>query len=69
MDAHCLLVVIFDDRTGVGIVKYYAAQAVIALARQLQLAHDRNPEGGLDLSVMNLADSSVLFRKAPDPAG
>ncbi len=69
VDAQCLLVVIFDDRTGVGIVKYYAAQAVVALARQLQLAHDRNPEGGLDLSVMNLADSSVLFRKAPDPAG
>jgi len=63
VDEHCLLVVIFKAEVGVGIVKYYAGNAVKRLARRLKTARERNPEGGLDLSVLNVADPQNLFRK------
>jgi len=63
VDEHCLLVVIFKAEVGVGVVKYYAGNAVKRLARRLKTARERNPEGGLDLSVLNVADPHRLFRK------
>lgn len=63
IDENCLLLVIFPCSTGVGIVKYHAAAARTSIARQLQTAQARDPESGLDLSVMNMADPSELFRK------
>ena len=63
VDEHCLLVVIFKANISVGAVKYYALTAATRMAEQLKLAHDRNPDGGLDLSVLNIADTSNVFRK------
>jgi predicted regulator of Ras-like GTPase activity (Roadblock/LC7/MglB family) len=63
VDEHCLLVVIFPSQTGLGIVTYYAADAVRRMALQLAVARDRDPGGGFDLSAMNVTDPQELFRK------
>jgi predicted regulator of Ras-like GTPase activity (Roadblock/LC7/MglB family) len=63
VDEYCLLVVIFKSHSGVGVVKYYAATAVKRIARQLKIARERTPEAGLDLSVLNVAETAPLFRK------
>ena len=63
VDDNCMLVVIFKSQTGVGVVKYFAATAVKRIACQLSIAHDRAPGAGLDLSVLNVADTGQFFRK------
>ncbi len=63
VDQHCLLVVVFPSHTGVGVVKYYSAGVINRLAGQLALARARDPEGGLDLSEMNLPNPEEFFRK------
>ena len=63
VDEHCLLVVIFKAEVGVGVVKFYATSAVKRLARRLKTARERNPQGGLDLSALNVANPQQLFRK------
>lgn len=63
VDEHCLLVVIFQSQTGVGVVRFYASGAVKQIAAQLATARARNPGAGLDLSAMNVADPQPLFRK------
>ncbi|MDB6029865.1 MAG: mglB [Verrucomicrobiales bacterium] len=63
VDEYCLLTVIFNAKLSVGAIKYYATPAIEAVAAQLKIAHDRDPGGGLDLSMANLADPSVLFRR------
>ena len=64
IDEHCLLVVIFRAQVGVGIVKYHATENRKQIAKQLKKAQERDPEAGLDLSVLNLADPSTMFRKS-----
>jgi len=61
VDEHCLLVVIFSSH--VGVVKYFATGAIKKIARQLKTARERTPDQGLDLSMINLADTSDVFRK------
>ncbi len=63
IDEHVLLIVIFSASIGVGIMKYFAANAIAKIASQLVVAQNRNPDGGYDLSVLNVADSENLFRK------
>ena len=63
IDEHCLLVVIFKASVSVGAVKYYAISAGARVAEQLKLAQKRDPTAGLDLSVLNLTDTSGVFRK------
>ena len=63
MDENCLLMVIFKAQLSVGAVKYYATPAVEKMANQLKLAHERDPGGGLDLSVLNVADTSEFFKR------
>ncbi|HEX4645395.1 MAG TPA: roadblock/LC7 domain-containing protein [Verrucomicrobiae bacterium] len=62
-DEHCLLVLIFPARVSVGAVKYFAQSSTKRIAEQLKLAHQRDPENGVDLSVLNMADTSGVFRK------
>ena len=62
VDEHCLLVVIFRAQISVGAVKYYAITTISQVAQQLQTAQARSPEEGLDLSVLNIADTADLFR-------
>jgi predicted regulator of Ras-like GTPase activity (Roadblock/LC7/MglB family) len=63
VDEHCLLVVIFKASVSVGVVKYFAAPAVEKTARQLKAAQQRDPSAGLDLSMLNLADPSEVFKR------
>jgi|SRR5450756_981753 len=63
VDIHCLLVVLFQSQAGAGLVKYYSSNCASRIASQLALAQKRTPEGGFDLSILNLADSEELFRK------
>jgi predicted regulator of Ras-like GTPase activity (Roadblock/LC7/MglB family) len=63
IDEHCMLVVIFQANVSVGAVKYFAAPAAHRIKQQLQVAHDRDPGEGLDLSVLNLADPSEVFKR------
>jgi predicted regulator of Ras-like GTPase activity (Roadblock/LC7/MglB family) len=63
VDANCLLVVIFKSQTGIGVVKYFAANATASLAQQLAIAAERAPGRGFDLSELNVANPQELFRK------
>jgi predicted regulator of Ras-like GTPase activity (Roadblock/LC7/MglB family) len=63
VDENCMLVVIFKALVSVGLVKYFAAPAARRLACQLQLAQERDPGPGLDLSQLNVADPSELFKR------
>lgn len=64
----CLLVVIFEAEHSVGVVKYFCAPAVEKIVAQLNAAHQRDPAGGLDLSVLNVADPSTVFKKKRERA-
>ncbi|MGN6553019.1 MAG: roadblock/LC7 domain-containing protein [Verrucomicrobiota bacterium] len=63
VDQHCLLVVIFKAQLSVGAIKYFAEPAARRIASQLQRSLERDPNAGLDLSVLNLADPSALFKR------
>lgn len=63
VDDNCLLVVIFKAQVSVGAVKYFAAPAVKRVAVQLQIAQERDPGASLDLSELNLADPSEVFKR------
>jgi predicted regulator of Ras-like GTPase activity (Roadblock/LC7/MglB family) len=63
IDEFSLLVVIFKALVSVGVVKYYAIPAGEKIAEQMLIAQQRDPEGGLDLSVLNLADTAELFKR------
>jgi predicted regulator of Ras-like GTPase activity (Roadblock/LC7/MglB family) len=63
VDEHCLLVTIFQAAVGVGIVKYFAAATCARIAEQMKIARQREPAAGLDLSALNLADASAVFKR------
>jgi len=62
IDEHCLLLIVFKPEVGVGAVKYFAVPAAQKLAGQLRIARGRNPGAGIDLSVLNMANSAALFQ-------
>jgi predicted regulator of Ras-like GTPase activity (Roadblock/LC7/MglB family) len=73
VDEHCLLLVIFNAQISVGAVKYYATTAIAQIARQLEVARTRAPGEGIDLSVLNFADTADVFARRgsepePEPA-
>jgi len=63
VDECCLLVVIFKAIVSVGMVKYFAAPAARRIAQRIALAYQRDPDAGLDLSELNLIDTTDVFRK------
>jgi predicted regulator of Ras-like GTPase activity (Roadblock/LC7/MglB family) len=63
IDEYVLLTVIFRAQVSVGAVKYFSTPACAHIAEQLLFAQQRDPGAGLDLSVLNLADTSDLFRR------
>jgi predicted regulator of Ras-like GTPase activity (Roadblock/LC7/MglB family) len=63
IDEHCILVTIFTAHVSVGVVKYFSAPAAEQIATQMIAAQERDPGGGLDLSMINLADTSGLFKR------
>ena len=44
-------------------MKYYAAPAAKSIGERIQLATDRAPGAGLDLSDLDVTDVQALFRK------
>jgi predicted regulator of Ras-like GTPase activity (Roadblock/LC7/MglB family) len=66
IDDVCLLVVIFKAHVSVGAVKYFALPTAKRIAVHVQIAHDRNPDATIDLSELNLADTSDLFKRKTD---
>jgi predicted regulator of Ras-like GTPase activity (Roadblock/LC7/MglB family) len=58
-----ILVVIFEADKSVGVVKYFADPVVERIVAQLKTAYERDPGEGLDLSVLNIADTSGVFKK------
>ncbi len=63
VDESCLLTIIFKANLSVGAVKYFAGPAAERIAQQLKTAQEREPSGGLDLSELNLADPSEVFKR------
>ena len=63
VDEYSLLSVVFKASISVGVVKYYAADTTRQIAGQLKLAQERDPDAGLDLSELDVADTSLVFRK------
>jgi hypothetical protein len=63
VDENCLLLIVFKAQVSVGAVKYFAGPAVKHIALQLQIAQEREPGAGLDLSELNLADPSEVFKR------
>jgi predicted regulator of Ras-like GTPase activity (Roadblock/LC7/MglB family) len=63
VDAQCMLLVIFPSKNSVGAVKYFAMSTTSRIATQMQIARGRDPEGGVDLAVLNVADSERLFKR------
>jgi predicted regulator of Ras-like GTPase activity (Roadblock/LC7/MglB family) len=61
------LAVVFPAAIGVGSVKFYGQDVVARLGRQLFTARDRAPDEGLDLSALNIADATPLFRRRVAP--
>jgi len=63
VDEFCLLTVIFKAHLSVGAVKYFSGPAAKRIAKQLQVAQERDPANGLDLSILNVADPSDIFKR------
>jgi predicted regulator of Ras-like GTPase activity (Roadblock/LC7/MglB family) len=63
IDEFSMLVIIFRAQVSVGVVKYFAVPAATRVAEQFQVAVQRDPNAGLDLSVLNLADASDMFKR------
>ncbi len=63
VDDNLLLIVVFPAESGVGAVKYYAADAVARVSAQMQKAAQRAPGAGVDLVSLNTLDLSQVFRK------
>jgi predicted regulator of Ras-like GTPase activity (Roadblock/LC7/MglB family) len=63
VDDNLLLIVVFPAETGVGAVKYYAAEAVARMSAQMQKAALRAPGVCLDLVSLNTLDTTPIFHK------
>jgi predicted regulator of Ras-like GTPase activity (Roadblock/LC7/MglB family) len=63
VDDYSVLIVIFPAQISVGVVKYYTTGAIKSIADQLQVAKTRAPDAGIDLAMLNLADSPEIFKR------
>jgi CDGSH iron-sulfur domain-containing protein 3 len=63
IDEHCLLVVIFRADLSVGAVKYYASTTIPLVARQIEIAQEREPSVSFDLTDLDVTDAAALFRR------
>ena len=63
VDEYCLLVIIFRAQISVGAVKYYTLTTIGQIAEQMKIAQNRSPDEGLDLSMLNVADTADFFRR------
>jgi predicted regulator of Ras-like GTPase activity (Roadblock/LC7/MglB family) len=64
VDEHTIAVVLFGPQAGVGAIRHYLKVTVERVAGRIALAQRRAPHARLDLSMLNIADTRLLFRKA-----
>jgi len=67
VDENSLLVIVFPTHLTVGSMKYYASPAARSIAERIQIATNRAPGQGLDLSDLDPADVQALFQKKDPP--
>jgi predicted regulator of Ras-like GTPase activity (Roadblock/LC7/MglB family) len=65
IDEQTVLIVIFPNTVGVGLVKFYSGETLRACADQFTKARSRAPGEGIDLAMLNVADTSGVFKKGP----
>jgi len=63
IDEQTVLIVIFPTTVSVGLIRFYGAETLSAVARQFERARTRAPGEGLDLSMLNIADTADVFKK------
>lgn len=63
VEENTLLVVVFDAKNSMGAVKYYAAETAAEVARQIQIAQERDQTGGIDLAHLDPASADDVFKK------
>ena len=63
VDEHALLLVVFQAEVGVGTVKYHAGPCREVIAGTLKSAKERDPDTGIDLSVLNVVDTTEFFKR------
>jgi|SRR5688572_451696 predicted regulator of Ras-like GTPase activity (Roadblock/LC7/MglB family) len=66
IDEQTVLIVIFPNSVSVGLVKFYGAETIKACADQFTVARQRAPGEGIDLAMLNVADTSGIFKKRKD---
>ncbi|MGZ5544860.1 MAG: roadblock/LC7 domain-containing protein [Limisphaerales bacterium] len=63
IDEQTVLIVIFPNNVSVGLVKFYATDTLRACADQFERARTRAPGEGIDLAMLNIADTAGIFKK------
>jgi predicted regulator of Ras-like GTPase activity (Roadblock/LC7/MglB family) len=63
IDEQTVLIVIFPKTVSVGVVKYYGDETIRAAAEQYTKARNRAPGEGIDLAMLNVADTVDIFKK------
>jgi hypothetical protein len=63
IDGSNLMIIIFPPFVSVGVIKHYASLARGEVARIFQKAIERAPGESLDLAMMNLPDSTAIFKR------
>src|SRR3954467_9119400 len=63
IDEQTVLIVIFPKTVSVGLVKYYSSETIRAAADQFTKARNRAPGEGIDLAMLNVADTADIFKK------
>jgi predicted regulator of Ras-like GTPase activity (Roadblock/LC7/MglB family) len=67
IESDTLLLVVFPAHVSVGAVKYFSNATLPILAQRFASARERG-DGELDLSMMNMEDSSQFFRRVASKA-
>jgi predicted regulator of Ras-like GTPase activity (Roadblock/LC7/MglB family) len=63
IDEQTVLIVIFPNSVSVGLVKFYSTDTIRACADQFSIARNRAPGEGIDLAMLNIADTAGIFKK------
>jgi predicted regulator of Ras-like GTPase activity (Roadblock/LC7/MglB family) len=63
IDEQTVLIVIFTSNVSVGLIKFYAGETLRSAAAQFQRARDRAPGEGIDLAMLNVAETADIFKK------
>jgi predicted regulator of Ras-like GTPase activity (Roadblock/LC7/MglB family) len=66
IDTQTVLIIIFPVAVSVGLVRYYSAETLRVAADQFERARNRAPGSGIDLAMLNVADTADIFKKRQD---